>query len=299
MDLPHNAFDLVIMNPPFTRPTNHEVAEVPVPSFAGFATSDEEMKHMSRRLKRIRTASMVGHGNAGLASNFIDLRPRQGQESRRCAGPGPPRILSSGRGLGGRPAALRRALSGCGGREHRCDRRDHLRLFGRHGHGRGTGRRDEARRCRTDRRARFVRQSPASPASILEAKTVARAVQRIPEDRSVGAIPIGAGERAGCSIRETLSGTGCAGLREADVARAATGLVRGELRLPRLRDAIPLHVDRLGELGDRGLLDRDINGPEISNTGLPRGPSTSLVCGRTTFRRTPRCGLMQRPVRRG
>ena len=37
MDLPHGGFDLVIMNPPFTRPTNHAVADVPVPSFAGFA----------------------------------------------------------------------------------------------------------------------------------------------------------------------------------------------------------------------------------------------------------------------
>ena len=73
MDLPHGGFDLVIMNPPFTRPTNHAVADVPVPSFAGFATSDDEMRHMSRRLKSIRKSFMVGHGNAGLASNFIDL----------------------------------------------------------------------------------------------------------------------------------------------------------------------------------------------------------------------------------
>ena len=70
--LRHNEFDLVIMNPPFTRSTNHEATDVPVPSFAGFATSKEEMKLMSRRLKKIHRPSMVGHGNAGLASNFID-----------------------------------------------------------------------------------------------------------------------------------------------------------------------------------------------------------------------------------
>ena len=33
--LQHQSMDLVIMNPPFTRPTNHEIATVPVPSFAG------------------------------------------------------------------------------------------------------------------------------------------------------------------------------------------------------------------------------------------------------------------------
>ena len=49
VDLPvtDESFDLVIMNPPFTRPTNHESATVPVPSFAGFDTSKTEQKAMS------------------------------------------------------------------------------------------------------------------------------------------------------------------------------------------------------------------------------------------------------------
>ena len=75
VDVPHEGFDLVIMNPPFTRSTGHEAEKVgiPAPAFAGFATSKEEMKLMSRRLRKIRKPSMVGHGNAGLSSNFIDL----------------------------------------------------------------------------------------------------------------------------------------------------------------------------------------------------------------------------------
>ena len=48
--LPHNSVDLVIMNPPFTRPTNHESTEVPVPSFAGFQTTEDEQRTMSRTL---------------------------------------------------------------------------------------------------------------------------------------------------------------------------------------------------------------------------------------------------------
>ena len=39
VELPHESVDLVIMNPHFTHPTNHEIAKVPVPSFAGFRTS--------------------------------------------------------------------------------------------------------------------------------------------------------------------------------------------------------------------------------------------------------------------
>ena len=38
VNLPHGGFDLVIMNPPFTRSTGHEAEKigVPTPAFAGF-----------------------------------------------------------------------------------------------------------------------------------------------------------------------------------------------------------------------------------------------------------------------
>ena len=43
--LPHGSADLVIMNPPFIRPTNHAAGrEMPVPSFAGFGTSHDEQR---------------------------------------------------------------------------------------------------------------------------------------------------------------------------------------------------------------------------------------------------------------
>ncbi len=72
-DIPDGGFDLVIMNPPFTRPTNHEAshAVVPVPSFAGFDKSEDEQRHMSAALKK--TKGVASHGNAGLATNFLDL----------------------------------------------------------------------------------------------------------------------------------------------------------------------------------------------------------------------------------
>lgn len=75
LGISHKWLDIVIMNPPFTRPTNHEQTEVPVPSFAGFNTSNDEQRAMSKRLKQIRNCihQPAGHGNAGLASNFIDL----------------------------------------------------------------------------------------------------------------------------------------------------------------------------------------------------------------------------------
>ena len=84
LNAPDESFDLVIMNPPFTRPTNHEATDVPVPSFAGFATSKDEQYAMASRLREHRADlkararrhgldNPAGNGNAGLASNFLDL----------------------------------------------------------------------------------------------------------------------------------------------------------------------------------------------------------------------------------
>ena len=74
--LPHGSADLVIMNPPFIRPTNHAAGrDMPVPSFAGFGTSHDEQREMAKVLRKIRSGlkQPASHGHAGLASNFIDL----------------------------------------------------------------------------------------------------------------------------------------------------------------------------------------------------------------------------------
>ena len=72
--LEHDSMDLVIMNPPFTRPTNHEATAAAVPSFAGLGTEADEQAAMSKLLQRIRRSikNPAGNGNAGLASNFLD-----------------------------------------------------------------------------------------------------------------------------------------------------------------------------------------------------------------------------------
>ena len=279
VNIPHKEFDLVIMNPPFTRPTNHEIADVPVPSFAGFATSDDEMKHMSDRLKKIRTnrvrmlgmQSMVGHGNAGLASYFVDLAHAKVKRSGVLAMVLPASFLQ-----GEAWSAARRLLEE--------SYKDVVVVSIA-----ASGTTDSAFSADTGmaevlvigtRRSRNEQTNGTTlyvnllhrPQTILEAVTVARTVQRVPADSPTGSIAIGSGERVGCSIRSTLADTGCAGLREAGVVKAATGLVRGELQLPRRNSPIPLPITKLGKLGDRGLLDRDINGTEIIRANLPRGP---------------------------
>ena len=74
----HGKFDLVIMNPPFVRPTNHEArhSDVPIPSYAAFETTPEEQAAMSEQVKTL-TKGAPSHGNAGMASEFIELAHRK------------------------------------------------------------------------------------------------------------------------------------------------------------------------------------------------------------------------------
>src|SRR5215207_1758707 len=72
--LPHASFDVVIMNPPFTRDVGHEGSKIGVrnPMFAAFSASAEEQRLMSEATKRL-TAGTSAHGNAGEASIFLVL----------------------------------------------------------------------------------------------------------------------------------------------------------------------------------------------------------------------------------
>ena len=278
VNLPHEGFDLVIMNPPFTRSTGQEAEKIgiPAPAFAGFATKEDEMRLMSRRLNGIRTGAirgrrMVGHGNAGLASNFIDLA------NAKLGSGGILAAVLPGVFLGGTAWAATRdllheeyknvlvvsiAAAGITDRAFSAD----------------TGmaevlviatRRDEAEQ--PDNTARFVNLL-RRPETILEAATLARAIQQIPDDLDVAAINVGDTGSAGCSIRSRLSDTGSAGLRESGVVQAAISLVGGRLRLPRQHVPIQLAVVKLDLLGARGLYHMDISGSEITTSGLPRGP---------------------------
>ena len=71
-------FDLVIMNPPFTRATNHEGAHANVvnPAFAAFAASKADMDAMGKRM-RSRGRDSCYDGKAGLASAFAALADKK------------------------------------------------------------------------------------------------------------------------------------------------------------------------------------------------------------------------------
>ena len=97
------------------------------------------------------------------------------------------------------------------------------------------------------------------PASLLEAAETAQLAARLPKASASGRFRAG-GQLLGTYIRAPLAEGGCAALREPALAETMIALRRGELRMPRRarRDAMP--IAPLGELGERGLLDRDVGG---------------------------------------
>jgi hypothetical protein len=76
--LPHASFDVVIMNPPFTRATGQEGRKlgVPNPMFAAFSSTEEEQRLMGRATSQL-TKGTSAHGNAGEASIFLVLADRK------------------------------------------------------------------------------------------------------------------------------------------------------------------------------------------------------------------------------
>ena len=272
VELPHESVDLVIMNPPFTRPTNHETAEVPVPSFAGFRTTEDEQRAMSDRLADIRREleSPAGHGNAGLASNFIDLAHAKARPGGAVALVLPIAAIQGGSWRAARNLLAARytdiavvtiAASGSFDRAFSADTGMAEALVvatkrpDRNGPPAGT--------------ALFVNLH-RRPATLLEAAEIAKLVAHLPETPATGRLRAG-DQPLGSYVRAPLNEGGCAALRESALADTMMALRRGELRMPRYAERHSIPVTPLGCLGERGLVDRDIGN---RNDGEPpfRGP---------------------------
>ena len=71
----HDRFDLVIMNPPFTRSTGMEGDKRGKgnSAFAAFNTTKPTQRRMQNSLNKLRGGEPLGTGNAGLAADFLDL----------------------------------------------------------------------------------------------------------------------------------------------------------------------------------------------------------------------------------
>ncbi len=75
----HKEFDIVVLNPPFTRPDSDASSGTPKAVFKG--SSRGKLEEQAMRKARKRKKWRVGNGNAGLASDFVDLADKMLKEN--------------------------------------------------------------------------------------------------------------------------------------------------------------------------------------------------------------------------
>ena len=271
VEVPHGSMDLVIMNPPFTRPTNHEATEVPIPSFAGFQTKKEEQAKMSGRLKEIRKKLIdpAGHGNAGLASNFIDLAHAKLRPGGVIA-----LVL---------PATF---MQGTSWESARCLLRRYYQDILVVGIV-SVGNTDQAFSADTGMAevllvatrkqdnginddASLVVNILRRPRSQMEALMMSIRIEHVRGEtgQEAGKIRFTTTQDAGNFFR-TNDWSGLA-IRETSLVMCMNALQNGFLFLPRMESPQAIPVCKLDQLGHRGFLHRDING--LTSKGTPRGP---------------------------
>ena len=273
LHIKHESFDLVIMNPPFTRPTGQEAERIgiPVPSFAAFGNDEEIQRAMSEQLQKITKSGMAGDGQAGLASNFIDLAHKKLKPGGVLA------LILPSTFIQGDAWEKSRALI----REHYQDicilsiaaTGSTDRSFSA-----DTGMAEVmviATRCKKE--SKSARGTAVyinlyrRPRSILEAFAMAKSEIHMVPGAKGGSYEIGE-ERVGNWVVAELSEGGFAGVREGNVSRFAHRMEHGELALPRMDETVRIPLCQLSELGQRGLYHMDLTGTERNRKGQPRGP---------------------------
>lgn len=273
VSLPHNSFNLVIMNPPFTRPTNSEgkAKGVPIPSFAGFSTKSQERRLMSKKLAKMQRKTMAGHGNAGLASNFIDLANMKVKKNGILA-----LVLPATFASGESWVAARRLL------ESEYSDVTVISIA-------ATGLGDTAFSADTSisevmivankRTERNTEKTPilyvnleSRPVSIVEAFGIAKAVKNIRHSDRMGMLHLGGQHRIGAFIKSHNGFNGSFAILNPELADVMTSLERSQFKLLLLEDVISLPMTYLESLGERGIYYRDLHGKEKDKGDVMRGP---------------------------
>ena len=266
--IPDGSVDMIIMNPPFTRPTNHEVADVPIPSFAGFNNSLSEQKHMSEKLEQYISAMksirqngtnriLASHGNAGLASNFFDLAHAKIRDNGVLALVLPFSFVSGESWKNARELLLQSysdiliisiASAGATQRAFSADTAiAEILVIATRNSG------ESKNAC-----ALFVNllQRPRTLLESIETANAINSVHGSPCSRT-GSITLGSTVH-GRYVFARLSEGGCAGLYEVGLAATMIEFKNGQLILPELSSELSISVATLSKLGNRGLLHRDI-----------------------------------------
>ncbi len=302
VDMPPLSQDLVIMNPPFTTPTNHAGDHVNTknPAFAAFGTTNEEQDAMEDKVRRLSRGT-VGDGSTGLGSQFAAIADNMVKSGGHIA-----LILPISSMLGGSYDGralrswqkLRRMLA---------ENYDDIAVisiakpttwesaFSADTHIAEViiiGRRIWASET-ASRTARFVNLRER-PATKLAAQEVARAVRAAMSDLAeIGdsaEITVGEDELGFVSLErvDPLEKWTAVRIANLDLFRAAKSMASGALRLPQRITPVPIPIVKMGEVGEVGPVHRLLrnafsirNGadagseyPFLWNHDRQRGPKT-------------------------
>ena len=274
-DIQDESYDLVIMNPPFTRATNHEGAHADItnPAFAAFDATRADQTAMGDRTNRLGDDTCY-HGNAGVASAFAAL-------AHKKLKPGGVLALVL-------PLSVANGLSWQGFRKMIDSGYTDVTVLSISANGRDMSFSSDtgmaeclviARRLKQDEspndRARFTslnhRPQGFAHASSLAGRLLNGSPVRSIEDGPYGGTPLIIGEElAGGTTTAPVSpgggNWGAVRLTDYSLAQTAYALSQSELWLPGSASSVELKMASLGDVGRLGLVDRDINGP------APRGP---------------------------
>ena len=278
-DVPDKGFDLVIMNPPFTRATNHEGAHADItnPAFAAFDATPADQTAMGERVNQLGKDTCY-HGNAGIASAFAALADRKLKPGGVFA-----LVL---------PLATATGLSWQGFREMLGTSYTDLTVLSISANNKDmsfssdTGmaeclvisrKLEEGETVVARRHFTSLRHRPRGLAhSRLLAQKMAEAdhIRQI-EDGPYGgtSILIGndlVGEMLTASHSSPTEAWGGVRISDFSLAQTAYALSRCNLWLPSAPTGLKLKVTMLDHVGQLGMVDRDITGP------LPRGPFSKM-----------------------
>ena len=287
-EFPSDGFDIVIMNPPFTRATNHEGAhrDVVNPAFAAFEASYEAQTDMGNRINAHGKGTCY-HGNAGIASAFVALANLKLKPDGVLAF-----VLPLSAASGTSWQKFRRMLA----REY-----TDLEVCSIAANGKDMSFSSDTgmAECLVVARKRRVDEKPISdvkftslarrPDGFLQADLVAKNILdasdvRGIEDGPFGGAPLNAGtEQLGELIKASAPGLkrgegwGAVRIKDYSLTQTAYALSQSKLWLPTHHTELDLKVEQLGNVSKLGLVDRDIIGPSPGRGKPPRGPFTKIA----------------------
>ena len=276
-DIPDGGFDLVIMNPPFTRNVTREGAtsDAIAAAFAAFDATDADQRDMTKRMAVLKKGTCY-HGNAGIASAFAALADKK---------------LKSGGVLAMvMPLSVASGVAWRGFRQMMESRYSDLHILSIAAYGMDmsfssdTGmaeclviasRDPRAKGPSSPQRARFT-SLRHRPQDFAEASAMATNMANCAHIRGLDDGPYGGtslvvgdeveGEMLTSPINEGADNWGGVRLMDYSVAQTAYELAQAKLSLPGSSSALEIKTVLLGEVGELGTYHLDIIGP------APRGP---------------------------